>query len=150
MRSFAKELFPTVKDETFYESCGVADLIATCYGGRNHKVASAFARNKGVKSFEELEKEMLGGGKLQGVLTSNEVQTVLHDRKWEKNYPLFTAVNAIVQGLYPPKDIAQYRDLAAKPKPVEMLLIKEPNNTIQYEQIVNAMMPTVAKMALVY
>lgn len=43
MRALSKALYPTVRDETFLESCGVADLIATCYGGRNRRVAAAWA-----------------------------------------------------------------------------------------------------------
>ena len=32
MRDLAEAIYPTVRDGTFFESCGVADLIATCYG----------------------------------------------------------------------------------------------------------------------
>ena len=111
MRKFAKAMYSTVRDETFYESCGVADLIATCYGGRNHRCGKAFAECQGSKTFAELEKELLNGQKLQGALTSNEVMEVLKMKNWVKEYPLFTAVECIVKGIFAPQDIAQFREL---------------------------------------
>eukprot|EP00660_Eupelagonema_oceanica_P005633 gene5633-12982_t len=40
-----------------------ADLITTCFGGRNRKCAEAFARNPN-KQWADIEKELLGGQKL--------------------------------------------------------------------------------------
>ncbi|XP_028599771.1 glycerol-3-phosphate dehydrogenase 1-like protein [Podarcis muralis] len=78
---------------TFLESCGVADLITTCYGGRNRKVAEAFAR--GGKTIEQLEKEMLNGQKLQGPQTSAEVYKILKQKKMVDKFPLFVNVYLI-------------------------------------------------------
>ncbi|KAM3928774.1 glycerol-3-phosphate dehydrogenase 1-like protein [Leptodactylus fuscus] len=82
-----------VSTATFLESCGIADLITTCYGGRNRKVAEAFV-NTG-KSIEELEKEMLNGQKLQGPQTSAEVYRILQQKGMVDKFPLFTAVYRI-------------------------------------------------------
>ncbi|KAK2413712.1 NAD-dependent glycerol-3-phosphate dehydrogenase family protein [Trifolium repens] len=108
MIAFSKLLFPSVKDSTFFESCGVADLITTCMGGRNRKVAEAYAQNKGKRSFDELEAEMLKGQKLQGVLTAKEVYEVLIARGWVAMFPLFTAVYKISSGLLPPSAIVEF------------------------------------------
>ncbi len=53
---------------------------------RNRRVAEAYTRafvDGRPRSFEDLESELLNGQKLQGVLTSNEVQEVLRVHDWE-------------------------------------------------------------------
>ncbi|KAG9508745.1 Golgi pH regulator [Fragariocoptes setiger] len=78
---------------TFFESCGVADLITTCFGGRNRRVSEAFVKTG--KSLEQLEAEMLAGQKLQGYQTAQEVYYMLEKKKQLERYPLFTAVHKI-------------------------------------------------------
>ncbi|KAG5838998.1 hypothetical protein ANANG_G00229690 [Anguilla anguilla] len=80
-------------DNTKAASCGVADLITTCYGGRNRRVAEAFAKTG--KSIEELEKEMLNGQKLQGPATAAEVHHILTLKNMVHKFPLFNAVYQI-------------------------------------------------------
>ncbi|KAF6736541.1 Glycerol-3-phosphate dehydrogenase [NAD(+)], cytoplasmic [Oryzias melastigma] len=82
-----------VSSATFLESCGVADLITTCYGGRNRRVAEAFVKTG--KSIEELEKEMLNGQKLQGPATAAEVHLILKHKNMIDKFPLFNAVYQI-------------------------------------------------------
>lgn len=61
----------------------------TLMGHHNHR--SRLSRQAGTgKSFDELEASLLRGQKLQGVLTSNEVQEIVRARGWEAEYPLFT------------------------------------------------------------
>eukprot|EP00298_Acanthocystis_sp_HF-20_P000794 c11137_g1_i1.p1 GENE.c11137_g1_i1~~c11137_g1_i1.p1 ORF type:complete len:368 (+),score=126.40 c11137_g1_i1:36-1106(+) len=103
MRRFAAYFFPPCVDQTYFESCGVADLVTTCYAGRNRKVAEAFVKTG--KSFEELEIEILNGQKLQGTLTSKEVYTVLSSRNLTSHFPLFTVVYEIVYNSLPPSEL---------------------------------------------
>ncbi|XP_078260299.1 glycerol-3-phosphate dehydrogenase [NAD(+)], cytoplasmic-like isoform X2 [Rhinoraja longicauda] len=91
MLAFAK-LFCAgpVTSPIFLESCGIADLVTTCYGGRNRRVAEAFVKTG--KSIEDLESEMLNGQKLQGPQTSEAVYKVLKQKNLVDKFPLFCAV----------------------------------------------------------
>lgn len=81
MIKFVDVFYPGAKLSTFFESCGVADLITTCYGGRNRKVSEAFVTSG--KSIKELEDEMLNGQKLQGPITAEEVNFMLKNKGME-------------------------------------------------------------------
>ncbi|KAH8551339.1 glycerol-3-phosphate dehydrogenase [NAD+] [Umbelopsis sp. PMI_123] len=105
MRKFGKSFFGGVRTETFFESCGVADLITTCLGGRNRKVAEAFVHSG--KSIEELERDMLNGQKLQGTTTAKELHEFLSARGMTDEFPLLTTVYRIIYGGDPPETIVR-------------------------------------------
>merc|ERR1712124_233803 len=92
MTAFIRHFHPDVKASTFLESCGVADLITTCFGGRNRKCAEAFVKAKGAKGWEAIEKELLGGQKLQGTLTAQEIWPVMQKHNLCDKLPLLTTV----------------------------------------------------------
>ena len=106
MIRFCDTFFPTgFSSATFFESCGVADLVTTCYGGRNRRVSLEFAKNNGSKSLEQLETEMLNGQKLQGPQTAAEVYDLLTEKDQLERFPLFVAVHLIAQGQIPVKEL---------------------------------------------
>ena len=53
MWQFATRYYKGVQLGTFLESCGFSDVIATCYGGRNRKVAEAFVTANKVEGERE-------------------------------------------------------------------------------------------------
>jgi len=90
---FAKKFFDGVLDDTFMESCGLADLVTTCFGGRNRKCAEAFAKGEGT--WDEIEQKMLNGQKLQGTITAKDVMVVLKNKELVAEFPLFTRIHEI-------------------------------------------------------
>jgi len=98
MVDFGKRFFgKTIQTKTFTEeSAGVADLITTCSGGRNHRCAKMSVVEG--KSIAEIEERELNGQKLQGVSTAEEVNNFLKSQGLEKEFPLFTAVSQILKG----------------------------------------------------
>lgn len=110
MVNFGNKFFGnTVQPRTFTEeSAGVADLITTCAGGRNHRCAK-LSVERGM-SIEEVEAKELNGQKLQGTLTAVEVNHFLKSQKMEKEFPLFTAVYEILQGRAKPQDLPDMLD----------------------------------------
>uniref|UniRef100_A0A183T2V0 Glycerol-3-phosphate dehydrogenase [NAD(+)] n=1 Tax=Schistocephalus solidus TaxID=70667 RepID=A0A183T2V0_SCHSO len=94
MKKFIFEFFAPL-ESTFLESCGVADLITTCYGGRNRKIGIALAETE--KPVTALEGERLGGQSAQGVLTAAEVYSMLSSKRLDHQFPIFTIIHLICQ-----------------------------------------------------
>jgi len=101
---FGTAFFPACKRETFtQESCGVADMITSCSGGRNFRCARmSVAEGLPIGEVEERE---LNGQKLQGTSTAYEVHAFLKAQGREKEFPLLTAVYEILEGKRKPEDI---------------------------------------------
>jgi glycerol-3-phosphate dehydrogenase (NAD+) len=108
MLRFCRTFAPTTLPETLLESCGVADLITTCYGGRNRKCAAEFV-TRSLKNQDDISKEpldlwktieteLLNGQKLQGTGTSTEVHLVLSNMNLVQSFPLFDAVYRVQMG----------------------------------------------------
>ena len=82
-----------IRTETFTEeSAGVADLITSCSSGRNFRCAK-MSVERGV-TIHEIEKTELNGQILQGIGTSEEVNSFLKARGREADFPLMTAVHS--------------------------------------------------------
>lgn len=107
MAQFCHMFFENVRNETFLQSCGMADLVTTCYGGRNRRVAEAFAHafhntdhtevDEKVceKTWEDLENKLLNGQKLQGTLTAKEIYCLLESRRLLHQFPLIKTIYEI-------------------------------------------------------
>ena len=91
MVKFGRMFFQeSVQSATFTEeSCGVADLITSCGGGRNYRCAK-MSVERGV-GIEVVEREELNGQFLPGTSTAREVNGFLKKRGLEAEFPLLTA-----------------------------------------------------------
>ncbi|KAF2710521.1 NAD-dependent glycerol-3-phosphate dehydrogenase [Pleomassaria siparia CBS 279.74] len=107
MVKFGKAFFAdSVQTSTFTEeSCGVADVVTSCMGGRNFRCAK-MAIERGETIFD-IEQKVLNGQKLQGTSTAYEVNSFLKSQGMEKDFPLFTAVYNILEGNAKPEQIPE-------------------------------------------
>ncbi|EFO27767.1 glycerol-3-phosphate dehydrogenase [Loa loa] len=79
--------------QTYFESCGIADLVAACSSGRNRKICEAFVKTR--KSIQDLEREVLNGQSVQGPATAEAVFVMLKKHNMVSRFPLFVAVHQI-------------------------------------------------------
>lgn len=104
MSKFIQYIFPGSKVETMRESCGIADLLTTCYSGRNWKCAKAFASGA-KRTWEDIEAELLNGQKLQGPSCCLDVQAIIDHRDLRDEFPLFSSIHEAVMGHISPVDV---------------------------------------------
>ena len=102
---FVKLLHPKCELKTFFENCGIADTIASSFGGRNRLIGEALINSN--KSIEILEKEILLGQKLQGPHTAHVVFKILENKQLLHEFPFLTAVYHISRRTMNPKDIIE-------------------------------------------
>ena len=106
---FGQMFFPESRVETYYqESAGVADLITTCAGGRNVKVAKLMAES-GMGALDA-EKKLLNGQSAQGIITCKEVHEWLETCNSIGEFPLFEAVYQIIYNNLPMENIPDMID----------------------------------------
>uniref|UniRef100_A0A915L8K9 Glycerol-3-phosphate dehydrogenase [NAD(+)] n=1 Tax=Romanomermis culicivorax TaxID=13658 RepID=A0A915L8K9_ROMCU len=106
MIRFIQYFFKSTHLRTFLESCGVADLITTCYGGRNRRCAAAMVYTG--QSIEEVEKELLNGQKLQGPATAAQASEMIERANLLDEFPLFVAVHKVCKGQFKPEQMLDH------------------------------------------
>lgn len=107
---FASKYYGPINDAAMLESCGLADLITTCLGGRNRKCAEAFGRAEGKRSWEDLEAEMLNGQKLQGTSTCVEVMKILQRDNCVAEFPFMDLIHKVAYEGAPLSTIVDFPD----------------------------------------
>uniref|UniRef100_A0A6P4F4R0 Glycerol-3-phosphate dehydrogenase [NAD(+)] n=1 Tax=Drosophila rhopaloa TaxID=1041015 RepID=A0A6P4F4R0_DRORH len=95
MMRFTKTFFPSAKMSTFYESCGVANSVASSYVDKNATFAKSFITSG--KTIEEIEANLLHGRKILGPVVAADVNALLEKELMQKDFPLFTAIHLICQ-----------------------------------------------------
>ena len=103
MRKFAHTFFDNILEETFFDSCGFADVITTCFGGRNRKAAEQFITTG--KSWTQIEHDLMKGQKIQGTGTAAEVYQVLEANHLLEEFPLFVTTYRVAFKGANPKEI---------------------------------------------
>ena len=93
MLRFCKYYYPMIDDNTIFESCGIADMMTTCYGGRHRKCAEEFIKTR--DSWDAIEEKLLNGQKLQGSITSKEMYNFLKKENLLYKFPIFISIYKI-------------------------------------------------------
>ncbi|XP_070854213.1 glycerol-3-phosphate dehydrogenase [NAD(+)], cytoplasmic-like [Drosophila suzukii] len=99
MLQFVDVFYPGCRMGTFFESCGISDLVTSCYANRNRKLAEAFVKTG--KPLSELEHILIPGHEPLGPVRAELVHHMLKKKGLEDKFPLFTCVYRICTGDYP-------------------------------------------------
>ncbi|XP_037730156.1 uncharacterized protein LOC119560659 [Drosophila subpulchrella] len=100
MMRFIKAFFPSAKMSTFYESCGVANSVASSYVDKNATFAKSLVTSG--KTIEEIEAYLHKSRRVLGPKVASDVNVLLQRELMQHEFPLFTAIHLICQSEAPP------------------------------------------------
>jgi len=112
LRRFGKHVF-NAQEGTFFESCGIGDVLTSCYGatGRHRLCAEAFVSTHAGRPWAEIESELLGGQSLADLDALQSLITYLRCKGVASSkFPLFSLVHGIAFEGRSPSEITQLRD----------------------------------------
>lgn len=112
IRRFGKHVF-SAQEATFFESCGVGDVLTSCYSAsaRHRLCAEAFASTHAGRSWAEIEADLLDGQSLADLAALQNLITYLRCKGVASSkYPLFSLVHGIAFEGKSPSEITQLRD----------------------------------------
>jgi len=99
MSSLGVLLVPGFQEQTLLRSCGVADVVASSYGGRNRLCAKEFAtrrlQQKQPVNWDDLKRELLDGQELEGLATCQDLHRALAELGVSEKFPLFARIYEI-------------------------------------------------------
>ncbi|ALC41324.1 CG3215 [Drosophila busckii] len=96
---FVDVFYPGSRMATFFESCGLSDLVTSCYANRNRRLAETFVKTG--RPLSELEYVLVPGHEPLGPVTAELVNIMLKKKGLEDKFPLFTTIYRICAGAYP-------------------------------------------------
>ena len=103
LAAFVRLFNPDFHMDTLFSSCGIADTIASSFGGRNRKVGEAFVRDH--SDLVVLEQRLLKGQKLQGPNTAKSVYRLLERQNRLEQFPFFASIHLIFNENRDPKSV---------------------------------------------
>jgi len=90
------EEFTAGEAKVILETCGVGDVVLSCYAGRGQALATAFVQAGGAKSWEAIEDEIMGGMKIPDWKNVRNVYELLSGTPGAlERYPLLTSTYRI-------------------------------------------------------
>lgn len=99
MLGLGQLLVPGFQMQTLLRSCGVADVVASSYGGRNRLCAREFATRrllqKSPVNWDDIKRDLLDGQELEGLATCRDLRRAMDQLGVASEFPLFTRIYEI-------------------------------------------------------
>uniref|UniRef100_A0A1I8Q749 Glycerol-3-phosphate dehydrogenase [NAD(+)] n=1 Tax=Stomoxys calcitrans TaxID=35570 RepID=A0A1I8Q749_STOCA len=103
MIRFIDVFYPGCKLSTFFESCGIADVMTVCRSSRNRRLGEIVVKTG--HTVVHLEKQLMGGEMILGTMTVKAVNYLIQQKGLQNKFPLFSTLYNICENKSKPEDL---------------------------------------------